>query len=456
MRKFLDEKLFLTFLLGIILLLTGCRPGTVPIPTAVMDTATPEIISVISTSTQFPAPTPIPTQRQSPTATVGPELILTEPHLEISYTIPLTSQWVSETAAVFHFALDELAEGFLFYGLVSEGAFTEAVSINGNDLDHQITINGLEKDTLYQAAVGLFTEAGYRLPRFLGEQWDPIQFRTSAADQWPIRIGVIGDSGFGGQVTRTLTEQMADYDPDFVLHTGDVVYRVEENADAVEAFIAKYYLPFSAVLHEMPIYPVPGNHEYDAAAIWGDDPYYYAAFPPLPGWISGSGGELRQFYALELGSVQFIFLDTQEFWQEQGVGEQTLWLEERLKDNRFLISIPVLHVPPFSSGLHASEGVIIERVWVPLFERYNVPLVLSGHDHNYQRLIVNGITYVISGGGSNVLYTLADPHPGSMFFSATSHFVLLSLYRDRLELEAISMEDEVIESVVIELGIDPP
>jgi predicted phosphodiesterase len=363
---------------------------------------------------------------------------------------------LSEDAAVFHFALDKPVNGFLFYGLASERRFTEAVPIYGYELTHQITIEGLERDTQYQAAVGLFTEAGYRFPDLLGERWDPIYFHTSAEDQWPIRIGVIGDSGFGGQLTHNLVARMADYDLDFVLHTGDVVYRVEENADAAEAFIAKYYLPFSPVLHEMPIYPVPGNHEYDAAAIWGDVPYYYTAFPPLPESISGSVGELRQFYALEFGSIQFLLLDTQDLWREQGTSEQTLWLEERLKDNRFLISIPVLHVPPFSSGLHASEGVIIERVWVPLFERYNVPLVLSGHDHNYQRLVVNGITYVISGGGSSVLYTLVDPHPGSMFFSATSHFVLLSLYQDRLELEAITVEDEVIESAVIELVIDPP
>lgn len=446
-REFLDERYFLAFLLFMILLLTGCQPGVEPTPTTGKALATPTIVIHIPTSTQFPTPTP--TQTLTPAA--GSEFILTELHPEISYTIPLTSQWVSKTAAVFHFALDELADGFLFYGPVSEGVFTESVPINGKDMDHLITIDGLEVDTLYQAAVGLSTEAGYRLPDLLGKRWDPVQFHTSAADQWPIQIGVIGDSGFGGGVTFNLVERMMDYDLDFVLHTGDIVYRVEENADPVEAFIAKYYLPFSPVLHEMPIYPVPGNHEYDAAAVYGDGAYYFAAFPPLPGWISRSAGVLRQFYALEVGSAQILFLDSQAFWRNQNEGEQTLWLDERLGDNRFSVSIPVLHVPPFSSGLHLHDGVVVEREWVPLFERYNVPVVLSGHDHNYQRVVVNGITYVISGGGSSVLYSRRDSHPGNIFFSATSHFVLLSLYQDHLKLEAISIGGEVIDSAVIEL-----
>ena len=53
------------------------------------------------------------------------------------------------------------------------------------------------------------------------------------------------------------------------------------------------------------------------------------------------------------------------------------------------------------------RGTSTER-WVPLFERYGVQLVLSGHDHNYQRFVArNGVAYVVHGGGAASLYPLS-------------------------------------------------
>jgi hypothetical protein len=44
---------------------------------------------------------------------------------------------------------------------------------------------------------------------------------------------------------------------------------------------------------------------------------------------------------------------------------------------------------------------------VPLFERRGVDLVLSGHDHNYQRFAQHrGVHYVVHGGGGQRLYSL--------------------------------------------------
>jgi predicted phosphodiesterase len=456
MPEFLDKKSSLVFIIIVCFLLTGCRQADEPSSLATMVSSTPEIATAIPSPTPHLLPTPTPTYLPTPSATPGPVITLDELHPDISYTIPLTTQWVSDTSAVLHFALSRAAVGYLFYGTASEGEFSQSVPIRMDGLAHQIVITDLEVGATYQAAVGLFSEGVYRTPGLQEESWDPIHLQTLKTDPWPIRIGVIGDSGFGGRVTFNLADQMADYDLDFVIHTGDLVYKVEENDDAAEAFIAKYYRPFSTILHEIPIYPVPGNHEFDAAARWRGVPCYYAAFPQLTGGISGSGDEYRRYYALELGKVQFLFLNSQDLFQGQGISAQTLWLEERLNDDRFVISLPVLHIPPFTSGLHLNDGVFIAREWVPLFGPDHVPIVLSGHDHNYQRLFVNGITYVVSGGGSRVLYSLSDPHPGSMFFSATSHFVLLSLYQDRLELEAISVDDEVLDSVVIDLVMDLP
>jgi hypothetical protein len=57
---------------------------------------------------------------------------------------------------------------------------------------------------------------------------------------------------------------------------------------------------------------------------------------------------------------------------------------------------------------------------------------------------------VVSGGGSSVLYSMTDPHPGNESFAASSHFVFLTVYQDHLELEAISVDGEEIDSTVID------
>jgi len=66
-----------------------------------------------------------------------------------------------------------------------------------------------------------------------------------------------------------------------------------------------------------------------------------------------------------------------------------------------------------------------------------VPLVLSGHSHNYERLVVDGVTYVVTGGGSSQLYPALNIDPLSQAFSVRSHFVLLEFYEDQIKILAI-------------------
>ena len=87
---------------------------------------------------------------------------------------------------------------------------------------------------------------------------------------------------------------------------------------------------------------------------------------------------------------------------------------------------------------------------VPLFEQSQVPLVLAGHDHNYQRIQFNGITYLVSGGGSSVLYGLAGTVPDGQYFARRSHFVILELDGPRIRISAMDEEGEVFDRAVIE------
>lgn len=449
-------QILTVFLLALVFV--SCEaPEDVELITPILAEVSPSAIPTLNFESQTPDEVPFQ-QNITPTATLPLEpfsFSLDEPTRDFAYEIPLTLQYVDETSASFFMKLDQPHPGVLFVwdarGLVGQMEFTDEAQ------RHQFDLKGLTPGVEYFALVGLRDEAGlYFPPSFVDREWGSIDFKTRASEWEPIRVGVIGDSGFGEQVTYDLLEQMASFDLDFVLHTGDVVYRVYEDPDPATAFVLKYFLPYSPVLHQMPVYAVPGNHEFEVATLVGDVPYYYHIFPPILDEGRGLQGStpVREYFRFVAGDYQFILLNSQAFYGSGERASQTAWLEEQLQDQRVNHSIIVFHIPPFTSGKYLNDGGPLRSKWVPLFEASNVRLVLSGHDHNYQRLEVNGISYIVSGGGSNSLYPLNITHPNAQAFERRSHFVLLELYRDRIEIISIARGGDVLDQATIELPAD--
>ncbi len=308
--------------------------------------------------TQTPSPTSAPTSTPTPKPTQTQQsIILADTLSEVGYNLPLTIQHVSETGATLFFELETPADGGLLYWSSAEPDQISVVPISADVDRHQVRLEGLIPGAQYQAVVGLSVGGNlYQSPNFRGREWGLVNFHTLGGEE-PLRIGVIGDSGLGEQSTLALAEQMASQDLDFVLHTGDVVYLMNNHPDPFEAYAEKYYEPLAPLLHEMPIYPVVGNHDIERATLWEGKPFYYYAFPPFitPTYSPSDFNGQNQWYAVAFGPLQFLMLDTQTLFGEAGLAEQTAWLEDRLADERFEFTIPVFHVPPYSSGPHAAE-----------------------------------------------------------------------------------------------------
>lgn len=425
----------------ILIVILACNAPVNSGPTAqLVQTSSPSVILETTTPTVI-----IPTPTTSPTP-----ITLGDVSAQVSYALPLTVRHVTDTSATLFFELTVPSEGILLYESSEEGQ--KIVPLDVTTSRQQIELEGLAPGVEYRAMVGLAGDGSYQQPAFRGQAWGSISFRTQAAKE-PLRIGVIGDSGFGQQVTYDLAAQMADLDLDFVLHTGDVVYSIEQNADAYEAYALKYYLPFAPLLRMAPIYTVVGNHDVEQEAMYQGTPFIYHAFPPFvdPHFSASDVGGLNRWYAIAYGDIQFLMLDTQTFFNEPGRAEQLAWLSERLADEHFTYSIPVFHVPPFSSGLHPYDGTAVRSEWLPRFETAKVPLVLSGHDHNYERLVANGITYIVTGGGTSVIYDQTIPAPESAIFVKQSHFVVLDIHPDRIDLRAVALGGSVIDQATIPL-----
>lgn len=403
----------------------------------------------------------VPTQTEpppTPTVQVDPAvaaLFADEPFADKpAYVLPLTVRHLTEDSATLLFELSEPAEGSLFYRPVSDTVQQQPVAVpfSPGEARQQLTIQGLTAGVEYRAIVGLKQSDGtYRQPAFQDGSWGSVRFHT-ASTQAPLRVGVLGDASFGDAATEELVRRMASYNLDFVIHTGDVVALIDENNGPVEAYALKFYKTLSPLLHLAPVYTIIGNHDYDFPARWRESYFYYYAFPsfPDPQFSSSQKQGDNQYYAFAYQGVQFMLLDSQVFFGVEGREAEEAWMAERLADSRFRFTIPVFHVPPYFSGsVHPDDGLAVRQFWSPLFAAAHTPLALSGHSHHYERLIADGVTYIVSGGGSATLYAPGEILPQSQVFARRTHFVLVEIYADRIELSAISKEGEVLDHTTI-------
>ncbi|HEX5096487.1 MAG TPA: metallophosphoesterase [Acidimicrobiia bacterium] len=128
---------------------------------------------------------------------------------------------------------------------------------------------------------------------------------------------------------------------------------------------------------------------------------------------------------------------------------QRTWLEATLRDTDARWKIVAIHASPYSSGYQGSSRAVREA-FVPLFERYGVRLVLSGHDHDYQRShVINGVTYVVAGGASTTRRAGRAPFTAVSF--KWHHFVDVSVFDDHLLLRAINAELRVGDTYALSL-----
>lgn len=206
----------------------------------------------------------------------------------------------------------------------------------------------------------------------------------SSAAQTRVAFLAAGDYGVGGSRELSLGLRMKGYESrnpaNMLVTLGDNDYtespaRFRENWRRSFGWARRTGLRVAGVL---------GNHDYEV----GRGRYQFRLLG-MPG----------PYYTRRLGDAQLFLLDSNAI-----TDRQTAWLEEQLAMSTSTWKIAVFHHPPYTCGGHSGSSTVQSR-WVPLFESYGVQLVISGHDHNYQRFATrNGVTYVVHGGGGAGLY----------------------------------------------------
>lgn len=238
--------------------------------------------------------------------------------------------------------------------------------------------------------------------------------------------GDIGDSGVPLDRTAAAMAAITAEEPyDVLWLLGDNVYPSGDPARLDEIV----FTPFAPVLDAgADLLAILGNH--DVSRGRGDEQ------------LTALGMESR-WWQRRYGDVLLIGLDSNDTGNEQ----QRAWLEQTLRDTDARWKIVGLHHPPYSSGYQGSNRASRE-VFAPLFERYGVQLVLSGHDHDYQRSVpIGGVTYIVTGAGAGTRRTGEADFTAAAW--ATYHFTDIAVFADRIEVRAVDQEQRVFDEVTL-------
>lgn len=270
------------------------------------------------------------------------------------------------------------------------------------------------------------------------------------AESDTIQFAVIGDYGKAGPNAEAVAEMVIGWEPDFIITTGDNNYDFGA-AETIDQNIGQYYHIFIAPYigsygegagedaEDNRFFPTLGNHDW-----YTDDAQPYFDYFELPG--------NERYYTFTEGTVQFFALNS-DYNEPDGFRSNSVqaeWLQDELADSTATWKLVYFHVAPYSSGHHGSNPVMR---WP--FADWGASAVLSGHDHIYERLEVDGIPYFVNGVGGGAIYALSTPLPKSEFrFNRNYGAMLVTATEMEITFEFYSVGDNTTPLDRLTLTID--
>jgi hypothetical protein len=255
-----------------------------------------------------------------------------------------------------------------------------------------------------------------------------------------IKFAVIGDSGRGDVPQHEVAAQMvawrAKFPFDFVLMLGDNIY----DSHTAKDYFLKFEEPYKALLGAgVSFYATIGNH---------DDPgqTHYAKFNMGGRRYYTFRKSERRLAGLVGAGVRFFVLDSRSFDPEQ-----LAWLREQLRESGTHWKIAYFHHPIYTSGRYRNGARALRLAVEPILIEGDVDVVLSGHEHLYERIVPqHGISYFVSGAAGSL--RRGDMQPTSITargFDGDYHFMLMEVTGSELFFQAITRAGATIDAGVI-------
>jgi predicted MPP superfamily phosphohydrolase len=249
--------------------------------------------------------------------------------------------------------------------------------------------------------------------------------------QGSLKFAVIGDNGTGDGPEYEIGRQMAEVHRRFVfdqvIMLGDNLYGSQKPQD----FVKKFEEPYRPLLEAgVRFYATLGNH---------DDPAPQESYQPF-----NMGGQ--RYYTYVKRNVRFFVLDSNAL-----DAKQVAWIEGALRESHDEWKVCYFHHPLYSDGRRHGSSVDLRVVLEPLFVKYGVNVVFSGHDHVYERIKPQkGIAYFVSGTGGQL--RKGDVKRSEMTaaaFDQDQSFMLVEVVGADMFFQTISRTGTTVDSGVI-------
>lgn len=223
-----------------------------------------------------------------------------------------------------------------------------------------------------------------------GDEAEPVEPQV-------LRFATIGDFGWDGVPLSDVADLVKSWDPDFLLALGDNNYD-NGAASTIDRNIGKYFHEY--IYNYQGSYG-PGSSTQRFWAVLGNHEYVTSGAVPHLNYFDFPGNE--RYFDFVQGPVHFFAINSNS-QEPDGVNiqsKQAEWLKTKLELSSSPWKVVFFHHPPFSSGEHGSNAGM---QWP--FQNWGASAVLAGHDHTYERIVVNGFPYFVNGLGGRSLYTI--------------------------------------------------
>ncbi len=245
-----------------------------------------------------------------------------------------------------------------------------------------------------------------------------------------VKFAAIGDNGTGEPPEYEIAERMDAWHRAFafdsVIMLGDNLYGRQGPAD----FVRKFERPYKPLLDAgVKFYASLGNHDAPTSSRY--EPFNMHG---------------QRYYSYVRRDVRFVALDSNAL--DAG---QLGWLDATLRGATEPWKIAYFHHPIYSDGGRHGPSFELRVVLEPLFVKYGVNLVYSGHDHVYERLVPQmGIVYFVEGASGQLREGDLRRSPSmAAGFDRDRSFMLNEIDGDELFFQVVSRTGAIVDHGVI-------
>jgi predicted MPP superfamily phosphohydrolase len=245
-----------------------------------------------------------------------------------------------------------------------------------------------------------------------------------------VKFAAMGDMGTGDkpqyEIGALMSEVRGSFKYDFVIMLGDNLYGSQKPND----FITKFETPYKPLLDGgVKFYAALGNHDQQTNRFY------------KPWNMNG-----ERYYTYTKKFVRFFVLDSDYLDRKQ-----LDWVENELKNSTDEWKIAYFHHPLYSSGGRHGSETDLRVVLEPLFMKYNVNAVFSGHDHVYERIKPqHDIYYFVSGSGGQLRAgDLRKTDLTAAGYDQDQTFMLVEIDNDAMSIQSISRSRKSVDSATL-------